>query len=64
MQDRKVTAAHAAIIKLARKLGYNYATIASYLVINQGRIADVMKGRVFPDVPPALDLPPDFPALG
>lgn len=52
-----------AIIKLARALGYKYDVIASYFVINQGRIADVMKGRIGPDVTPANKLPPDFPVL-
>ena len=51
------------VIKRARALGYKYEIIASYFVINQGRIADVMKGRIGPTVPPASDLPPDFPAL-
>jgi hypothetical protein len=51
------------VIKKARKLGYKYEIIASYYVINQGRIADVMKGRIGPGVPPADQLPPDFPAL-
>ena len=49
------------VIKLARMLRYNYARIASYYQINQGRIADVMKGRLFPEVPPASQLPADFP---
>jgi len=51
-----------AVIKLARRLGYKYEVIASFFVINQGRIADVMKGRIRPDVPPASELPPGFPA--
>lgn len=50
-------------IKLARSMGYEYVPIASYFVINQGRIADVIYGRIGPDVPPATSLPPDFPAL-
>jgi len=49
-------------IKLAREMGYKYEVIASYFVINQGRIADVMKGRIGPEIPPAMALPPDFPA--
>ncbi len=52
-----------AVIKLARKLGYKYEVIASYFVINQGRIADVMKGRIGPNVAPATALPSDFPAF-
>lgn len=61
MSDRKVTAEMAAIIKLARILRIHYSVIASYFVINQGRIADIMKGRMFPEVQPADRLPPDFP---
>lgn len=62
MQDRKVTPDMVPVIKLARGQKYNYARIASYFQINQGRIADVMKGRLFPDIPPAKQLPPDFPS--
>ena len=62
MQDRKVTPDMVPVIKLARDLKYNYARIASYFQINQGRIADVMKGRLFPDIAPGTHLPPDFPA--
>lgn len=61
MQDRKLTADMVPIIKLARMLKYNYARIAAYFQINQGRIADVMMGRRFPEIPPAKALPPDFP---
>lgn len=62
MQDRKVTSDMVPVIKLARARKYNYARIAAYYQINQGRIADVMKGRVFPDVSPAMALPADFPS--
>jgi len=62
MHDRKVTPDMVPVIKLARGLNYNYARIASYFQINQGRIADVMKGRRFPDIPPASELPADFPS--
>ena len=34
-----------AVIKLACALGYKYEVIASYYVINQGRVADVVKGQ-------------------
>jgi hypothetical protein len=37
-----------AAIKCARSRGYKYEVIASYYVINQGRIADVVKGRIGP----------------
>jgi hypothetical protein len=58
-----IPATTVADIKLARSMGYKYEIIASYFVLNQGRIADVMKGRIGPDIPPASCLPPDFPAL-
>lgn len=61
MQDRKLTPDMVPVIKLARKMKYNYARIASYFQINQGRIADVMMGRRFPEIPPATSLPTDFP---
>ena len=61
MQDKKLTPDMVPVIKLARHLKYNYARIASYFQINQGRIADVMKGRRFPDIKPAKTLPADFP---
>ena len=58
-----VTEDMAAVIKRARFEGYNYETIAAHYVINQGRIADVMKQRLWPDVLPAGVLPGDFPPL-
>ena len=57
-----VTPQVAGVIRLARAEGYNYAEIAAYYVLNQGAVADVMKLRVYPEVPPAEMLPPDFPA--
>jgi predicted XRE-type DNA-binding protein len=62
MQDRKLTPDMVPVIKLARHRKYNYARIASYFQINQGRIADVMKGRRFTDIPAAKALPSDFPS--
>jgi hypothetical protein len=62
MHDRKVTPDMVPVIKLARQMRINYALIASYFVINQGRIADVMKGRLFPNIAPAAELPADFPS--
>ncbi|MCH9807390.1 MAG: hypothetical protein K0U74_06645 [Alphaproteobacteria bacterium] len=61
MQDRKLTPEMVPVIKLARQRKYNYARIASYFQINQGRIADVMMGRRFSEVSAASELPPDFP---
>lgn len=64
MKDREVTAEMAAVIKLARNLGYPYSWITGYYPgLNFGRIADVMKGRRFPDIPPATFLPLDFPRM-
>lgn len=63
MQDNKVTPEMVPVIKLARALKYNYARIASYFQINQGRIADVMKGRIHPEINAAAKLPPDFPGM-
>ncbi len=62
-RSNSITPAIAAVIKLARLLGYQYKEIAAFYVINQGRIADVMMGRLWPGVPPADELPPGFPAL-
>ncbi len=61
MKDRELTPDMVPVIKLARMLKYNYARIASYFQINQGRIADVMMGRKFPEIPAAAALPSDFP---
>lgn len=64
MKDREVTAEMAAVIKLARSLGYPYSWITGYYPgLNFGRIADVMKGRRFPEIAPATSLPPDFPRM-
>ncbi len=59
----EITEQIASVIKRARELGYKYQVIAAYYVINQGGIADVMKGRIAPEVAPAPVLPADFPAL-
>lgn len=62
MHDRKVTPDMVPVIKLARCLGYPYSALTGYYPgLNFGRIADVMKGRMFPDIPPATELPADFP---
>ncbi|MAN72994.1 MAG: hypothetical protein CME84_02745 [Henriciella sp.] len=60
---KEITPEIASVIKLARSKGYKYAPIASYYCINQGGIADVMKGRIGPNIPPAKQLPPDFPVI-
>lgn len=53
----------AAVIKLARSMGYPYTPIASFFCINFGGIADVMMERIHPEVPPASRLPDGFPPL-
>ncbi|PLR28920.1 hypothetical protein SGCZBJ_00320 [Caulobacter zeae] len=60
---KEITPNMVGVIKYARALGYKYQQIAAYYVINQGGIADVMKGRIGPEIPPASILPTDFPAL-
>ena len=62
MKGTKLTAAMAAVIKTARAEGYMYEVICAYFTLNFGRVADVIKGRRYAEVPPA-PLPPDFPAL-
>ncbi|RWA61249.1 hypothetical protein [Mesorhizobium sp.] len=62
MNDRKVTPDMVPVIKLARHLDVPYSWISGYYPgLNFGRIADVMAGRLFPEIPPASELPPDFP---
>lgn len=60
---QRITPDKVAVIKLARSLGYKYAVIAAYYIINQGRIADVMMGRIGPHIAAADKLPDDFPTL-
>ncbi|MEO9492398.1 MAG: hypothetical protein ABJJ84_21775 [Anderseniella sp.] len=62
MHDIKVTPEMAAVIKRARGLKIPYSWITGYYSgLNFGRIADVVKGRMFPEIPPASSLPSDFP---
>lgn len=64
MHDRRVTPDMVPVIKLARIKKIPYSWISGYYAgLNFGRIADVMKGRMFPDIAPAKQLPPDFPGL-
>lgn len=63
MQDRKVTPDMVPVIKRARQDRIPYSWISAYYPgLNFGRIADVMKGRMFPEIPPASALPADFPS--
>lgn len=62
MKDREVTPDMVPVIKLARQKKIPYSWISGYYPgLNFGRIADVMKGRLFPDIPAAAELPADFP---
>jgi len=62
MIDRKLTPDMVPVIKLARQRKVPYSWISGYYPgLNFGRIADVMKGRRFPEIPPADALPSDFP---
>ncbi len=62
MQDRDLTPDMVPVIKAARERNVPYSWISGYYPgLNFGRIADVVKGRRFPNIPPALALPPDFP---
>lgn len=62
MKDRKVTPDMVPVIKLARikKIPYSWIT-GYYPRLNFGRIKDVMDGKRFPEIPPADELPADFP---
>lgn len=62
MHDRKVTPDMVPVIKLARRMQIPYSWISAYYAgLNFGRIADVMQGRLYPEIPPAQHLPTDFP---
>lgn len=50
---KHLSKAEIAVIKGRILRGDKYAEIASDYRINQGRIADLKFGRIFPDVPPA-----------
>lgn len=62
MKDRLLTPDMVPVIKLARARGYAYSALTGYYPgLNFGRIADVMAGKRFPEIPPASTLPADFP---
>jgi len=62
LKDRKLTPDMVPVIKLARAQKVPYSWISAYYKgLNFGRIADVMKGRTFQNIPPASKLPDDFP---
>ena len=50
------------IVKLALQRGYHQQVIASYFRDNIGRVSEAKNGKRWSQVPPAADLPPDFPA--
>ena len=63
MQDKKLTPDMVPVIKLARQKKVPYSRIAWYFGgLNFGRIAEVMAGDRYPDIPPASALPSDFPS--
>lgn len=55
-----VTAEIAAIVKRALLKGLFQHQIAGVLGVNQGRISEVKTGKLFPQVPPASELPSMF----
>jgi hypothetical protein len=62
MKDRVLTPDMVPVIKLARARGYAYSALTGYFPgLNFGRIADVMMGRRYPNIPAATSLPADFP---
>ena len=63
MRIPKLTDDVIAVIKRARQLGYKNEVIASYFVLNQGRVAEVNTGQKGSGISPAVQLPADFPAL-
>ena len=63
MRISKLTDEVISIIKRARQLGYKNEVIASYFVLNQGRVAEVNTGYRGANVAPAHELPADFPIL-
>lgn len=62
MHDLKLTPEMVPVIKLARSLDIPYSWISGYYKgLNFGRIADVVKGRLYSEIPSATRLPKDFP---
>lgn len=64
MHDKPLTPEMVPVIKLARSMGIPYSWITTYFGgLNFGRVADVVRGRRFADIPAATQLPPDFPTV-
>ena len=62
MRDRPLTPDMVPVIKLARSMGVPYSWIQGYYFgLNFGRISEVMDGSKYPEIPPADELPADFP---
>lgn len=62
MQDRKLTPDIDHVIKLAHAQNILYSWISgSYAGLNSGRIAEVVRGRMLPEMPMASNFPSDFP---
>jgi hypothetical protein len=51
----------AGIVKHALAKGYDQHVIASYFLDNQGRVSEIKTGKKHVAIPPATQLPADFP---
>jgi hypothetical protein len=60
---KRLSRGDASLVKGMTERGDRHHDIAASFGVNQGRIADVNDGRLFPDAPtaPARDLPPSGP---
>ncbi len=61
--SKPVTETVVSIAKLALKIGYDQHDIAAYFGVNQGRISEINTGKRGDGIPPANDLPYDFPKV-
>lgn len=61
LKNLGVSAETVPFIKLAVRLGFYQHVVAAYLNDNQGRVSEVNTGKRHSDVPPASELPSDFP---
>jgi hypothetical protein len=59
---RSLTTDQQRVAKLAIMAGYFQHQIAAYYDLNQGRISEFRRSEQFDKVPPAPELPADFPA--
>lgn len=56
-----INSATVGIVKLALKRGYHQQVIASYFRDNIGRVSEAKTGKRWAQIPPAEQLPSDFP---